>query len=114
MSNPLISFLNRYQSFSVEEEQQIEAAFTPRFLKEGKVLSESGNICRELHFIVDGVLRIVIRNGKGNEVTHYFLKENQFCTILNSFHNQVPAEEYIQAACNATVFSISRTALFKL
>lgn len=114
MSNPLISFLNRYQSFSVKEEQQIEAAFKPRPLKEGEELSEPGNICRELFFIVDGVLRIVIRNEKGNEVTHYFLKENQFCTILNSFHNQVPAEECIQAACNATVFCISRTALLKL
>lgn len=114
MSGPLISFLNQYQSFSVKEAQQIEAAFNPRLLKEGEQLSEPGSICRELYFITDGVLRIVMRNEKGNEVTHYFLKENQFCTILNSFHNQVPAEECIQAACNTVVFCISRTALFKL
>lgn len=114
MSNPLISFLNRYQSFSATAMQQIEAAFKPGSLKEGEELSEPGSICKQLFFIIDGVLRIVIRNEKGNEVTHYFLKENQFCTILNSFHNQVPAEECIQAACNTEVLCISRTALFKL
>jgi CRP-like cAMP-binding protein len=114
MPNKLISYLNLHHSISATDEQYIVAAFKPKTFKEGDKLSQPGIICKELFFIVDGVLRIVIRNEKGNEVTHYFLKENQFCTILNSFHNQLPAEECIQAACNCEVFGISRIALFKL
>lgn len=114
MPNKLISYLKLYHQISAAEEQYIVKAFNPKMFKEGEALSQPGSISKELFFIVDGVLRIVIRNEKGNEVTHYFLKENQFCTILNSFHKQIPAEEYIQAACNCEVLGISRTALLKL
>ena len=61
-----------------------------------------------MFFIVKGVLRIMAVNDAGKEVTHFFLKENQFCTILNSFNSQVPANESIQAACDAEVLVISR------
>jgi CRP-like cAMP-binding protein len=114
MSNTLISYLSLQHPISATEGQHIMEAFKAKTFKEGQDLSQPGSICKELFFIVDGVLRIVIRNKKGNEVTHYFLKENQFCTILNSFHNQVPAEESIQSACNCAVFAISRTALVAL
>ena len=67
-----------------------------------------------MFFIGKGVLRIVVINEAGNEVTHFFLKENQFCSILNSFNNQVIAHESIQAACDAEVLAISRAALDKL
>ena len=114
MPNKLISYLKLYHQISATEEQYIVEAFNPKMFKEGEALSQPGSISKELFFIVDGVLRIVIRNEKGNEVTHYFLKENQFCTILNSFHKQIAAEECIQAACNCEVLGINRTALLKL
>lgn len=56
----------------------------------------------------------MVTNEKGVEITHYFLKEDQFCTILNSFHNQVIATESIQAACDAEVLAVSRTVLLNL
>ena len=56
----------------------------------------------------------MVRNEKGNEVTHFFLKENQFCTILNSFNNAVPAEESIQAACDTNVLVINKGKLQSL
>ena len=58
-------------------------------------------LCKEMFFICKGVLRIVSLNEKGNTVTHFFLKENQFCCILNSFNNNVIAIEGIEAACDA-------------
>ncbi|WP_025146841.1 Crp/Fnr family transcriptional regulator [Pedobacter jeongneungensis] len=114
MSNPLTYFLNQYHPFSAAAEKYIEAAFISKTFKEGEELSAPGSINKELFFIVNGILRIMIRNEKGNEVTHYFLKENQFCTILNSFHNQIPAEECIQAACNCEVLYVNRNALLNL
>lgn len=114
MESPLVTYLKLFRSISDEEKQIIAAAFSERHFKEGDTLFESGGICRERFFICKGVLRIMVRNEKGNEVTHFFLKENQFCTILNSFNNQVPAEESIQAACDADVLVITRSKLLSL
>jgi len=83
--NPLITYLNLFKPISDEDAQIITTAFSERHFNEGDTLFESGSICRERFFICNGVLRIMVRNEKGNEVTHFFLKENQFCTILNSF-----------------------------
>jgi hypothetical protein len=48
-----------------------------------------------LFFIVRGVLRIVGSHEDGRETTYFFLKDNQLCTILDSFTNQLPAAEGI-------------------
>jgi CRP-like cAMP-binding protein len=114
MSNPLTSYLQLFRHFSEDEERSIEAAFVSKQFKEGDSLFESGKVCREMFFICKGILRIMATNEKGNEVTHFFLKENQFCTILNSFNNLIPAEESIVAACDAEVMVISKGKLEQL
>jgi CRP-like cAMP-binding protein len=114
MSNPLISYLQLFRHLSEDEQQLIETAFVSKQFKEGDSLFESGKVCREMFFICEGILRIMATNEKGNEVTHFFLKENQFCTILNSFNNLIPAEESIVAACDAKVLVVSKSKLEQL
>jgi CRP/FNR family transcriptional regulator, anaerobic regulatory protein len=53
-------------------------------------------------------------NEKGMEITHYFYKENQFCTILDSFQAGVYTEVGIAAACSAEVVQISKANLIAL
>lgn len=114
MTDKLISFLQLFKYLSADDQVLITAAFETKEFNEGDYLFKGGKVCQQRFFICDGVLRIMVRNEKGNEVTHYFLKENQFCTILNSFNNQVPAHESIQAACKTTVLEINRTRLLAL
>jgi len=114
MSNPLISYLQLFGTISAEDQEMIEAATHFRIVKEGEILAGLGEVCREMFFICKGVLRIVKENEKGNEVTHFFLKENQFCTILHSFTNEVPTEESIRAACDAEVLIFRRNTLYAL
>lgn len=114
MNNPLISFLQLFHPVPEADQELVLKAFTAKAFREGDYLFRSGNTCREMFFICKGVLRILVQNDKGNEVTHYFLKENQFCTILNSFTKQVTAAESIQAACDAEVLAISRNKLLAL
>ena len=80
----------------------------------GDYLFYPNHICRELFFVCKGILRIIVQNENGNEVTHYFLKESQFCTILKSFNNETRGAEGIQAACNAEVLAISKSRLLDL
>jgi CRP-like cAMP-binding protein len=114
MSSLLINYLRLFRHISAEDEAFIYTAFTPRSLKEGDVLFSPGHVCKEMFFICNGVLRIMVQNGKGVEVTYFFLKENYFCTILNSFNNEVIAYESIQAACDVDVLIVSKSRLIAL
>lgn len=114
MPQRLISFLQLTKAIPAGDQEMILNAFKMRSYREGDVLFKGGKICQEMFFVLDGVLRIMVTNEKGNDVTHYFLKENQFCTILNSFTNHVPAQESICAACHVLVLSITKADLFTL
>ncbi|HTI12812.1 MAG TPA: Crp/Fnr family transcriptional regulator [Puia sp.] len=114
MANPLLAFLQLYRPLSEKDQALIAADFEPRTYREGETLFKGGRTCQEMFFVTNGVLRILATNEKGIDVTHFFTKENQFCTILHSFNNQTPANESIQAACDADVLSITRTRLLAL
>jgi CRP-like cAMP-binding protein len=114
MPNALISFLKLFRDIPAGDEELIQAALETRSYKEGEYLFRAGNVCREMYFVANGVLRIMMLNEQGNEITYFFLKENQFCTILNSFNNNVVAHESISAACDVDVLVFTRSALTKL
>lgn len=114
MDNQLLNHLQLGKILLEEDLAVILDAFEYRVYKEGETLFQSDHICRQMFFICNGVLRILVQNENGSEVTHYFISENRFCTILNSFINQVVARETIQAACDTEVLCIDRAALMDL
>src|ERR1700709_1462591 len=111
MANQLISYLEFFRPINEDDKALIAKAFETRAFTEGDYLFYPDHICKELFFVCDGILRIIVQNEKGVQVTHFFLKENQFCTILKSFNNQTKTAEGIQAACNVEVLAISRARL---
>lgn len=86
----------------------LSGQFETQSFREGEILFAPGNICRHLYFVKQGVLRIMSVSDKGDDITHYFLKENYFCTILGSFLEQTPALEGIQAATDVAVLVIGK------
>ena len=110
----LITYLQLFRAIPEEDKLLLTGAFEARTFKEGDTLFRGGSICREMFFVCKGVLRILASNAKGQDVTHYFLGENQFCTILHGFNNGVIAQETIQAACDAEVLVITRPRLLDL
>jgi CRP-like cAMP-binding protein len=112
--SPLVPYLRLFRNISKEDEALIEAAFERRLFNEGDYFFYPGNVCKEMFFICKGVLKIIMPDEKGGQVIHFFLKENQFCTILRSFTNQTNANEGIAAACDAEVLTISKVRLLKL
>jgi CRP/FNR family transcriptional regulator, anaerobic regulatory protein len=114
MANSLITFLQLFRDLSADDQVLITEAAESRIYKEGDYLFRANKICKELFFICNGILRIMVINDKGNEVTHFFLRENQFCTILNSFNNRIIAKESIQAACDIEVLALKRDILDNL
>lgn len=112
--DPFIKFLQSQVPVSADDAERILGAFEEQTVPEGDELFRGGHVCRQLFFIVEGILRIVVQNEKGVDVTHYFLKENQFCTILKSFTEEIIASESIQAACPVKVRMIHKQRLMTL
>lgn len=86
----------------------LHTRFERQSFREGEVLFAPGGICRHLYYIQEGIVRIMSVSDKGDDITHYFLKEGYFCAILGSFLYQSKAEEGIQAATDITVFTIGK------
>jgi CRP-like cAMP-binding protein len=114
MTNQVISYLQQFRHIPDDDQALITAAAEYRKYKEGEYLFKGNKVCREMFFVCNGVLRIKTINENGNDITHFFIKENKFCSVLNSFNNNVIASEYIQAACDAEVFAIGRAHLDEL
>ncbi|HTD40204.1 MAG TPA: Crp/Fnr family transcriptional regulator [Mucilaginibacter sp.] len=109
-----ISYLSLFRNISKDDATIIEKELESRKVVEGEVLLDEGQMCREMFFVCKGVLRIVAQNEKGNKMAYFFLKENQFCSILNSFNNNVPSIEGIEAACDAEIIVLKKQKLLSL
>ncbi len=114
INGAVISYLEQFKQTPVPEGDQevILACFDHHSYKEDDYLFREGKVCSTLFFIYTGIVRIVSTNDKGVDRTHYFYKENQFCTILKSFREGVAAEASIQAASGVVeALTISRQRL---
>lgn len=111
---PLFQVLQTVNLIPENDQQLIRDAFVVRKMKVGQTLLRSGNIARELFFIVNGILKITSINEKGNDVTQFFLKENQFCSILSSLNGNTMAEESIVCACDCDLLVITKDRLLAL
>src|ERR1700754_3651760 len=114
MFEAFINFLRLFKNIPQTDVAIIEKELSYRKVTEGEVLLDEGQICKEMFFVCKGVLRIVSQNEKGNKMAYFFLKENQFCRILNSFNNNVPAVEGIEAACDAELIVLKKQKLASL
>jgi CRP/FNR family transcriptional regulator, anaerobic regulatory protein len=114
MTRTLIDFLQLYRPIPKKDQTLIGSSFEYKMYNEGESLTKPGHIVKHLFFICRGVLRIRKTNEDGRDSIHFFLKENQFCSILDSFNNEVIAEENIEAAVSTEVLVISKTRLIEL
>ena len=93
LNNQQIDFIN---SKAIELELSKEEYF-----------SEAGKIAKQVGFILDGITRACYYNNKGEEITKYFIDENNFVVDLDSFDNKIPSSEYVQAVTDSRVIVFS-------
>jgi CRP-like cAMP-binding protein len=103
----LIDYLLQFGSLNDQQIVLIKKHATELLLHEGDYFSEAGKIANKVGFILEGVIRVSYYNKDGEDVTRYFIDEDNFVVDLNSFDNAIPSSEYVQAvtACRFLVFS---------
>ena len=104
MFQSFVNYLKLFKNIPQGDIDIIEQELEYRNASEGEVLLDEGQVCKEMFFVCKGVLRMA----------YFFLKENQFCSILNSFNNNIPAIEGIEAACNAELIVLKKQKLLSL
>lgn len=103
----LIEYLLLFGNLNQQQIDLISEKATETELRKDDYFSEAGKIPKQVAYVLEGILRVCYYNNKGEEVTKYFTEEKQFIVDINSFDNNVPSTEYIQAVtdCKLLVFS---------
>jgi CRP-like cAMP-binding protein len=111
MVTPLLARLQQVGSVPAADHDLLVQAWQPRSVAVGESLLVAGAVCQEWYFVEQGVLRLVTEPLRGPALTHFFVPEHQFCTVLASFESQLPADKSIQAVTAARVLVLSKARL---
>jgi CRP-like cAMP-binding protein len=103
-------FINYILQFGTLNQHQIDLILkkaTELELKKENYFSEAGKISQQVGFVLDGIIRVCYYNNKGEEITKYFIDENNLVVDLESFENEIPSTAYVQAItdCKLLIFS---------
>ena len=104
----LLKAIRHYIPLSSDDEAIIRSLFRVEKLQKGQHLLQAGNICKNIFFIEQGLVRYYTIID-GEEKTAYFNKEGEFVCDYASFLPQTPSIINIQALETCTVYFISHS-----
>ena len=110
----LINFLLQYDDLNGTQIDLIKSSASVIELKPDEYFSVAGKIPNKVGFVSEGILRVCYYNNEGDEITKYFVDENNFVVDYNSFSNQIPSTEYIQAIVPTQLYVFSVESLQNL
>ena len=94
-----------------EEVALIDTLFKVKKIKKGDFWIKEGKYCNEIAFISKGTVRIFYEDESGNEVSCFFMPENNFVSSFTSFLTRTPTKENIQAINDVELYTINRVDL---
>jgi len=102
-----IDYILQFGNLNQHQIDLISKKTTEVELQKDEYYLEAGNVSRRFGFIVEGIARVSYFNNKSEEITKYFVDENNILVDLESFDNQIPSIAYVQAItdCKIVVFS---------
>ncbi|GAB3246864.1 Crp/Fnr family transcriptional regulator [Larkinella harenae] len=110
----LINYLLQFSNLNQQQIDLIKSKVVFKEIRKDGYFHEAGKIPREIIFLTEGVMRVCYYNNKGDEITKYFIDENNFLADINSYNQEIPSTEYIQAVTDCTYFVFSKNAMKEL
>ena len=107
----LINYLLQFGNLNKQQIDLIKSKVVFKEIKKEEYYHEAGKIPREVIFLTDGIMRVYYYNNKGDEVTKYFIDENNFIADINSYNQEIPSTEYVQAVTDCNYIAFSRTSM---
>lgn len=109
----ILETLNSYGKLSQISFEKFEKICRPKNYEKGSFLVKPPQICKNLYFIEDGLLRSYFLK-ENKEVTISFTSAGEFVAAMGSYIQQIPTYEYLEALDNLKVYEIDRSALEEL
>ena len=109
----LINFIKKYTALDNAAEKAVTDAAKPEYFQKNEFLLKPGRYCHKIWFIKSGLIRRFYLH-KNKEVTIWIYYENQWVTSPQSFFQNEPSSEYLQACENCKLIGISQQANQKL
>jgi CRP-like cAMP-binding protein len=105
--NEFVDYILQFGSLNKHQTDLILSKASVLELRKDEYFSEAEHVPAYVGFVLEGVLRFCYYNNKGQEITNYFIDENNFVSDFQKFEAQVVTSEYIQAVtdCKMLVFS---------
>ncbi|SJZ84869.1 cAMP-binding domain of CRP or a regulatory subunit of cAMP-dependent protein kinases [Chitinophaga eiseniae] len=94
--------------------RHFSAHFKAKQLKTGEHFQKDGEVAREIAFVENGILRLYGVTPEGDDVTKYFVRENQFIVDLESYYSARPSTEAIQAVVDSEIYIVHKSSIEKL
>jgi len=110
MINSLLDSIQKVIALSPAEIDTVTSLFRARAYKKGEYFLKEGQICKQVGFVVQGLLRYYI-NHDGEEKIYDFSQENEYVCNYESFLSQIPSSKNIQALEDSELFVISHADL---
>jgi len=110
----LINYLLQFGQLNQQQIELVKSKVKEVQLKKEDYFSEVGETAKQVAFIIDGILRVCYYNNKGEEITRYFIDENNFAVDINSYMYKIPSSEYIQAVTDCKLIVLSDYGLKEL
>lgn len=113
MFDQLVATIKQVVSLNSKELAQIENAFSFRKIPKKHRLAKEGEIATELYFLNKGILRLLYNND-GDEITAFIFSENLFASSYDSFLQQKPSVQILEALEDCELLVLNRESLYEL
>lgn len=110
----LINYLLQFGNFNQQQLELVKSKGIVKKIKKDAYYQEAGKVPKEVIFLTEGIFRICYYNHKGDEITKYFIDENNFVVDINSYNQNIPSSEYAQAITDCKYIVLSKDAMKEL
>ena len=103
-----IEYILQFGDLNQQQLDLISKKATEKILLKDEYFSEAGKIGQEVGFVLEGIVRVCYYNNKGEEITKYFIDENNMVVDWESFDNDICSNAYLQAITNCKMLVFSK------
>jgi len=104
----LINHINQYVQLTDHDIDQLSSYVDHQRYRKKESLELEGKICRHMHFILSGCVKIGYIRDDGNEFINYFAVEGEWAVDLKSYVRRESAYSSIVALEDTEVLSITK------
>ncbi len=95
-NKPLLEYINKFISLTVEEENILLSKVVHRNYLKDQYIAQQGDICKSANFIISGCTKTFYMDLEGQEHIVMFSIEDWWTSDLGSFTTQTPADFNVQ------------------